>query len=70
MGVLENPTLHVDFAGDGATAADVTTNNRAKATDTYILKGDETEVYEPRFTFHGFRYVEVTGEPRLPEIVK
>jgi alpha-L-rhamnosidase len=38
----------------------------AKATDTYILKGRGTEVYEPRFTFHGFRYVEVTGFPGTP----
>ncbi len=41
-----------------------TTNLRtARATDTYILKGGGTEVYQPRFTFHGFRYVEVTGFP-------
>jgi alpha-L-rhamnosidase len=33
----------------------------ARATDTYILKGGGPETYEPRFTFHGFRYVEVTG---------
>lgn len=33
----------------------------AKATDTYILSGKGEEVYEPRFTFHGFQYVEVTG---------
>ncbi|HHV99352.1 MAG TPA: family 78 glycoside hydrolase catalytic domain, partial [Clostridiaceae bacterium] len=39
----------------------------AKATDYYILKGDpEGEVYEPRFTFHGFRYIEVTGYPGVP----
>ncbi|MFJ7103916.1 alpha-L-rhamnosidase [Streptomyces albogriseolus] len=38
----------------------------AKATDTYILKGGGTETYEPRFTFHGFRYVEVTGFPGTP----
>jgi len=32
------------------------------ATDTYILKGGGgIETYEPRFTYHGFRYVEVTG---------
>jgi len=36
-------------------------NQGAKATDTYILKGEGQEVYEPRFTYHGFRYVEVTG---------
>jgi alpha-L-rhamnosidase len=38
----------------------------AKATDVYILKGDGLEVYEPRFTYHGFRYVEVTGFPGVP----
>ncbi|MCL5097867.1 MAG: glycoside hydrolase family 78 protein [Candidatus Omnitrophica bacterium] len=31
--------------------------------DSYILKGAGEEVYVPRFTFHGFRYVEVTGWP-------
>lgn len=34
----------------------------ARATDYYILRGDaEGEEWEPRFTYHGFRYVEVTG---------
>jgi alpha-L-rhamnosidase len=40
----------------------------AKATDVYILKGElEGEVYEPRFTYHGFRYVEVVGFPGTPK---
>lgn len=44
-----------------------TTNLRsARATDTYTLKGGGTETFEPRFTFHGFRYVEVTGYPGKP----
>jgi len=34
---------------------------RAKATDVYILKGEGEEVWEPRFTFHGFQYIELTG---------
>ncbi|MAE61466.1 MAG: alpha-L-rhamnosidase [Planctomycetaceae bacterium] len=33
----------------------------AKATDRYVCRGDGQEVWEPRFTYHGFRYVEVTG---------
>jgi alpha-L-rhamnosidase len=33
----------------------------ARCTDTYILKGQGREIWEPRFTFHSFRYVEVTG---------
>jgi alpha-L-rhamnosidase len=41
----------------------------AKVTDTYTLKGKGTEVYEPRFTYHGFRYVEVTGYPGKPSLV-
>jgi alpha-L-rhamnosidase len=35
----------------------------AQATDRYTLRGGATEVWEPRFTFHGFRYVEVEGWP-------
>ena len=35
----------------------------AKATDHYILSGHGEEIFEPEFTFHGFRYVEVTGLP-------
>lgn len=36
----------------------------AKATDVYVCRGaDEPEVFEPRFTFHGFRYAEVSGVP-------
>ncbi|RYG66256.1 rhamnosidase, partial [bacterium] len=33
----------------------------AKVTDTYILKGGGVETYEPTFTNHGFRYIELTG---------
>ena len=36
---------------------------RAKATDVYILKGEDIEEWQPLFTYHGFRYVEVTGNP-------
>ncbi|NLU73643.1 family 78 glycoside hydrolase catalytic domain [Streptomyces sp. HNM0575] len=38
----------------------------ARAVDTFTLKGPGREVHEPRFTFHGFRYVEVTGYPGTP----
>ncbi|MDQ2799978.1 MAG: family 78 glycoside hydrolase catalytic domain, partial [Armatimonadota bacterium] len=44
-----------------------TTNLRsARSTDTYILSGQGVETWEPHFTFHGFRYVEVTGYPGKP----
>jgi alpha-L-rhamnosidase len=35
----------------------------AQATDRYTLRGNGVETWEPRFTFHGFRYAEVTGWP-------
>ena len=38
----------------------------AKATDTYILGGTGVESFEPHFTYHGFRYVEITGYPGVP----
>ena len=37
------------------------TNRSAKATDVYIFRGEGIEEYQPRFTYHGFRYVEITG---------
>ena len=42
---------------------------KARATDTYILRGDPAgEIFSPRFTFHGFQYVEVTGFPGKPDL--
>jgi alpha-L-rhamnosidase len=38
----------------------------AEATDSYILRGKGSETFEPHFTFHGFRYVELTGYPGAP----
>ncbi len=42
------------------------TNRGALATDIYILKGDGEEIFEPHFTYHGFRYTEITGFPGVP----
>ncbi|TDD37639.1 rhamnosidase [Nonomuraea terrae] len=39
----------------------------ARATDEFRPRGDEAETFEPRFTFHGFRYVEVSGLRAAPE---
>lgn len=35
----------------------------AKATDTFILNGDKNQTWEPRFTFHGFRFAQIDGWP-------
>jgi alpha-L-rhamnosidase len=37
----------------------------ARVTDTYTCRGGD-EVYEPRFTFHGYQYVEITGVESKP----
>lgn len=39
---------------------------RAKTTDVYICRGEGVETWEPKFTFHGFQYVELTGLPDAP----
>ena len=38
----------------------------ANATDVYFLRGHGVETLQPYFTFHGFRYVEVTGLDAKP----
>ncbi|WP_169749155.1 alpha-L-rhamnosidase [Flavihumibacter petaseus] len=38
----------------------------AAATDTYIFKGEGTESWEPSFTYHGFRYIQVEGLSKPP----
>ncbi len=44
-----------------------TTNLRgAPSIDTYICRGGGVEIWQPKFTFHGFRYVELTGLPTKP----
>ncbi len=40
----------------------------AKATDTYILKGNGKENWEPSFTYHGFRFVELFGLGYKPDL--
>src|SRR5437762_2939572 len=40
----------------------------AEATDTYTCKGGGEEVFEPHFTYHGFRFVEITGFPGTPNL--
>lgn len=40
----------------------------ARATDVYLLRGGGEELWEPRFTYHGFRYVQVEGFPGKPTL--
>lgn len=42
---------------------------RARATDFYTLRGDaKGETWTPRFTYHGFQFVEITGLPEKPSL--
>jgi len=40
----------------------------AEQADVYIARGGGEETYTPRFTFHGFRYAEITGLPTVPDL--
>ena len=60
---IVDPNGMIDPASTGVFATGVV------QTDAYICKGgpDKSgEVWEPRFTYHGFRYVEMTGFPGEP----
>lgn len=60
FGEIQRPdsTLEYNSTGVGAT--------RVLQTDEYICKGKGKEIWEPRFTYHGFQYVEVSGLPEPP----
>lgn len=40
----------------------------ARVTDTYILKGEDEEIWEPKFIYHGFRFVEISGLKTKPTL--
>ncbi len=52
----------IDPASTGVYATDVV------QTDRYTFKGDGMEEWEPRFTYHGFQYVEMTGFNGIPAL--
>ena len=59
-------TLRHAGAIDADGRLDIKSQRNVNQTDTYTLKGEGLEVWEPRFTLHGFRYVEMTGFPGEP----
>ena len=62
--VLKGPLAQHAGSSDGTI---YTANYRsARATDVYLCKGEPVEVWEPRFTYRGFRYAELTGYPGRP----
>lgn len=51
-------TINMESTGVGAI--------HVEQTDRYTCRGGGVETWEPRFTYHGFRYVEMTGYPGTP----
>ncbi len=45
---------------------DPSSSRAALQEDHYTLKGQGPEIFEPRFTYHGFQYIQVTGFPGTP----
>ncbi len=63
-------TVQLRFAELGNNDGTIYTENlrNAQATDRITLSGRGIEEFQPNFTFHGFRYVEVTGLPTKPAL--
>ena len=67
---IENNTISIRYAelqhDDGM--INPKSSGGARQAETYIMKASKSESYEPKFTYHGFRYVEITGFPGTAEI--
>jgi len=59
--------IHEDGSLDQKDIAVHVRENRF-STDEYILRGEGVETWEPRFVYHGFQYVEVTGLSEKPTL--
>ena len=62
-GTVISMVMAEDLLKDGSLNHFSTGKNATKIeqTEKYIAKGTGVEIWEPRFTYHGFRYVEVSG---------
>jgi len=61
-------TLRFSEVADPDGMIDTQNLREAKQRDIYVLRGEGDETYEPHFTYHGFRYVEVAGFPGVPSL--
>ncbi len=63
-------TIQIRFAEEvyDDSTLNITSNEHADAVAYYTLKGGAKEVYETRFSYYGFQFVEITAEPKLPQI--
>lgn len=63
--VFDDGTINQDYLS-------VAEHSHGMQTDIYIMKGDIEETYEPKFTYHGFKYVQIEGldiQPDMDSIV-
>ncbi len=58
--------VELKFA-ENLTEKDLVETKNLTQTDKYILKGYGIEKWEPKFSLHGFRYVEVEGLSKKPD---
>ncbi len=63
-------TIYLRFAGNIYPDGTIYTANLrgANPADRYICKGGGEEIWEPRFTYHGFRYVQIVGLAEKPTV--
>ncbi|HEY3563144.1 MAG TPA: family 78 glycoside hydrolase catalytic domain, partial [Kribbella sp.] len=59
-------TLRTDGTVDNRGDAGLT--NGPVQTDRYLLRGGDTEIWEPNFSYKGFQYVQVDGYPGVPTV--
>ena len=64
-------TIYLRFAEDLNPDGTIYTDNlrSVNLANRYICRGGKVETWEPRFTYHGFRYIQITGlsAPPTPE---
>ena len=58
---------HVKSVASPSACPQINPSTAGFQTDRFISAGGGDEVYEPRFTYNGFRYVIVTGASNMPE---
>lgn len=54
------------FADQRSSTQSWSETRKCEISDTYIVKGSGTEIWHPVFSYHGFRYLEVSGFPYEP----
>lgn len=67
---VKGDSIKIKFAEIIDSSGNIITENLRDAfsTDVYICKGDTLEYFKPTFVYHGFRYAEITGQKKAPNL--